>query len=550
MIEELRIVNLAVIEDTTLTFPTLYTALVGETGAGKSLVVDSLSLLSGERGDFSLVRDKEKKAFVSALFKLSKDFLEKHPELKDYADENGELLVKRSLLPDKSSRCSLNDEPVTLGVFKKVTEHLISIHSQGAKSELLDPSKQMFYLDLYGGKKIAEAKKDYEKAYSALQAAKKEKQDLLDADKELDRDYLSFQVEEIEKAHLKEHEIEDLNAEYESLRSYEKIKEKYVSFLEETETGSPTLSDRLGNALNALAPFRDTDLASQADELRSHCLETLDSLDSFKKAFSELDGDPTRIDEINERLFELKGLQRKYGKTTDAILGKLKEYKEKLSKLDSFEEEKDRLDQKIKEAEEEAKKKASVLSDIRKETGKKMSAAIGKEMADLGLRKNGFRVDIKEVPLNSEGIDQVSFYVALNQGLGEAELAKAASGGEASRLMLSLKVVLNALDPYDLLVFDEVDTGVSGKTASLVAHKIKSLTSSSQVLVISHLPQVVSSATSAILIAKKTSEGKTITKATSLDEKSFVEAVAKMLSGDKVADSAIKAAEDLIAEYR
>lgn len=550
MIEELRIVNLAVIEDTTLTFPTLYTALVGETGAGKSLVVDSLSLLSGERGDFSLVRDKEKKAFVSALFKLSEDFLEKHPELKDYADENGELLVKRSLLPDKSSRCSLNDEPVTLSVFKKVTEHLISIHSQGAKSELLDPSKQMFYLDLYGGKKIAEAKIDYEKAYSALQAKKKEKQDLLDADKELDRDYLSFQVEEIEKAHLKEHEIEDLNAEYESLRSYEKIKEKYVSFLEETETGSPTLSDRLGNALNALAPFRDTDLASQADELRSHCLETLDSLDSFKKAFSELDGDPKRIDEINERLFELKGLQRKYGKTTDAILGKLKEYKEKLSKLDSFEEEKDRLDQKIKEAEEEAKKKAIILSDIRKETAKKMSTAIGKEMADLGLRKNGFRVDIKEVPLNSEGIDQVSFYVALNQGLGEAELAKAASGGEASRLMLSLKVVLNALDPYDLLVFDEVDTGVSGKTASLVAHKIKSLTSSSQVLVISHLPQVVSSATSAILIAKKTSEGKTITKATSLDEKSFVEAVAKMLSGDKVADSAIKAAEDLIAEYR
>jgi len=548
MIEELRIQNLAVIEDTTLTFPTSYTALVGETGAGKSLVVDSLSLLTGERSDFSLVRDKTKKAVISALFSLSDSFLNDHPELKEYVGDDHTLLLKRSLLPDKSTRCSLNDEPLTLAKFRSVTSHLISIHSQGAKSELLDPTKQIIYLDRYGGEKLQKAKEQYQKAYSLYLAAQKEKEERIATNKELDRDYLEFQIKEIEKAHLQENEIEDLNKEYESLRSYERIKEKFSAFYEETEAGSPTLSDRLGNAISALSPFRDTELSEKAEALRESCEDTLASLDDFTDAFKNLNGDPKRIDEINERLFELKGLQRKYGKSTAEILAHLKDYKDKLSRLDSFEEEIKELDEKIEKAKEDASVKAETLSKLRKEAGAKMSAAIGGELSSLGLRKNGFRVEVADAELSSEGKDRVRFSVSLNAGLGEEELAKAASGGEASRLMLALKIVLNALDPYDLLVFDEIDTGVSGKTAALVAKKIRSLASSSQILVISHIPQVVASAESAIRIEKKTENGMTSTKAKLLDQDGFVNALAGMLSGEKVNAAALDAAKALIAE--
>ncbi len=246
----------------------------------------------------------------------------------------------------------------------------------------------------------------------------------------------------------------------------------------------------------------------------------------------------------------MKGLQRKYGKTTDEILSKLNDYEEKIKEVDDFENLKIDLQNEIDKNKEEAIKKAKILSEKRKKVSQSLEKSISKEMEDLGLLKDGFKVKFEESELSSDGIDKVTFEIRLNKGLDFTSLKKAASGGEASRLMLSLKVVLNALDPYNLLVFDEIDSGVSGRIASLIANKIKKVSSSCQVLVISHLAQVVSSSFSSIKITKHVSEDMTQTKAKTLNDEEFEEEIAKLLSGEKVTESAKLQAKELIKESR
>lgn len=548
MLEEVNIKNLAVIEDTTLHFESKETALVGETGAGKSLVVDSLSLLSGERADSSLVRDTSKKATVSARFSLTDAFLKKHPEIQEYA-EGKELLLRRSIFPDRSSRCYLNDEPVSLNEFRRVTSHLIDIHSQNSRSDILDEDKQLLYVDAYGKEKLEKAKEEFQKAYAFYQQKEKEKKELIEENAQLDEEYLTFQIKEIEKYHLKDNEIEDLNEEYESLRDYEKIKEKYETYRSSLSGKDEDLFSFLGHAITRLNTFKGTSLEEDANHAKEECEKALNALTSLEEDFKALNADPQRIDAINERLFELKGLQRKYGKTTKDIQNKLKEYKSKLAFSHSFEEKKKEKEEEVKKAYETAKEKALILSQLRKESAKKLDEKIGVEMASLGLRKGAFKTSFKETELTSSGLEKVSFEVALNEGLGYASLAKAASGGESSRLMLALKCVLNSLDPYDVLIFDEIDTGVSGKQASLIAKRIRSLTLDSQIIVISHLPQVVASALSSILIQKTNQDGKALTQASSLNQKEQVSFVAKMLSGKEVTESALNQAKELMEEF-
>ena len=550
MIEELHIANLAVIEDTTLEFHSRYTALIGETGAGKSLVVNSLLLLTGERSDYSLIRDKSKKAVISGLFHLDKSFISKHEEIAPYVDEQGELIVKRVLNPDKTGRCYLNDEIVSLNEFKTATNHLIDIHSQNAKNDLLDEMKQIRYVDEYLKDDIAKAKKDYQVSYKDYLDAKEDLKNLLEQDKELDRDYLSFQIAEIEKYHLQENEIEDLNSEYESLRGYDKLKEKYDNFLVVSESGQGSLSERLSSSVSSLRGLKDTDLGPIAELCLDDVISLQEHLRDLDMTFKDMSNDPRRLDYINERLFNLKGLQRKYGKSTKEILDKLNDYKEKLNRLDSFQDEKIRLEEVIKAKEKELALKAERLTSLRIKAGEELSLDIGKEMSSLGLRKNAFRVEVKNKDYSLDGKDNVTFKVSLNEGLDENSLAKAASGGESSRLMLALKVVLNALDPYDVLVFDEIDTGISGKTASLVAKKIKSISKDSPLIVISHLPQVVASSNSAVYIEKKSKDNMTSSVSKTLKDTEIRDYVARMLSGDKVTPSALSQADELIKEYQ
>ena len=548
MIKELHISNLAVILDTELDFSSSYVSLLGETGAGKSLVVDSLGLMKGDRSDFDLVRDRNNKAVVSAVFELSDPFIHEHPEVKEYLDGH-ELYVKRVLLPDRTNRSYLNGEPVSLNEYRLVTKHLIDIHSQGSNSDLLDKSKHLFYLDSYSGEKDGKILKKYASQYSDLQEKKSELSLLVAENKELDLEYLTFQIKEIEKYHLKDNEIEDLNEEFNSLRGYEKLRESYDEFDKLMSLPEGQLDDLLASTEKGLRPLEDTDLKDESHECIMALRNYLSSLEALRDKYRSLDYDPNRLDEINSRLFDLKGLQRKYGNSSKAILDKLNSYKEMLKKSDDFSDLKKDMETEIAKKEKDCLETASLLSKTRKEGSLKLEKDIGKEMSSLGLPQNGFKVDFTASALGPKGIDDVVFKVALNAGLDYEDLTKAASGGENSRLMLSLKTVLNSLDPYDLLVFDEIDTGVSGRIASLVAKKIRSISDKSQVLVISHLPQVVASANSYLKIEKKVVDDNTITTALSLDSKDAYKEVAKMLAGEKVTETALKQAWELIDEY-
>ncbi len=548
MIQELHIENLAVREDATLEFTANDVALVGETGAGKSLVVSSLLLLRGERADYSLVRDKAKKASVSALFVPSQSFLSSHEERKEDL-EDGILLLKRTLNPDKTSRYYINGSPVSLSERKEVTSHLIDIHSQASRYDLLDEGKQLSYLDKYGKEPLEKAKKAFDLAYQNYLKKKEENETLISTHKERDRDYLAFQISEIEKYHIKEHEIEDLNAEYSSFREREERKRKYDDFLSSVENGNQSLTQTLQTCVNKLHPFLTSSYKEKAEQLISLANEREDSLSSFYDSFSNIEKNSARRDEINSRLFELKGLRRKYGKTTEEILSKYHTYQSRLKERNSYEELRKEKDEEIHKAKEEARKKAENLSLLRKESSAKREKNIGREREALGLLKGGFKAELIPNELASNGLEHACFSVRLNKGLGFAPLKKAASGGEASRLRLALKVVLNALDPYDLLILDEIDTGVSGKQASLRANKVKERSKITQVVLISHLPQALSSVDAAILISKKTKDGTTKTTAKSLTKEETILEIARRLSLENRTESALNQARVLYDSY-
>lgn len=550
MIQELHISNLAVIEDTTLEFPSRYVSLIGETGAGKSLIVCSLGLLKGEKADFSMVRDSKKKAVIVASFALDETFRKNHPEVQEYLDDSNTIILKRSLNPDHTSKTYLNDEPVSLNLFRTVASHLIDIHSQGENWELFDEKRHLSYLDRFASKSIEKSKQEFRKAYQDYLQEKSKLAEFEKAKEQLDPEYLQFQINEIEKADLKENEIEDLNEEYQSLRNAEKIQDSFNTYKEAVLLPEGNITEILYRIKTSLNRFENTPLESSAKELVSLLENTNESFLNFEDAFHQLHLDPKRMDFINSRLFQLKGLQRKFGHSSKEILEKLELFKKQLNEFQNYEEDKENLISEIHKKEKTAKEKAQKLSEIRRKCALSLEKAISNEMVELGLNKGGFRVCFESTELNSEGIDKVFFEVRMNQGLDFAPLKKAASGGEASRLMLSLKVVLNALDPYDLLVFDEVDTGVSGRIASLIASKIKKVSLSSQVLVISHLAQVVSSSLDAIKITKSSQGKETTTKAQVLDEKGFELEVARILSGSTITDAALKQAKELIKESR
>ena len=549
MLSELHISNFAVIEDTKISFTSNYTALVGETGSGKSLIVSALLLLNGERSDFSLLRNKEKKAYVEALFTLSEEFIKKHSEVKEYVLSDNSLLIKRVLNPDKSNRIYINDEMVTLNELKKISKHLLNIHSQNSNSEIYQSEKQLSYIDFFDEKNINFIKEKYQSSYQEYKDKLKEKEELLISNKELDRDYLLFQIKEIEKYDLKENEIEDLNEEFLSLRQYDIIKQKYEAYDEVVNSSTNSLYESLSQASMRLKGFKDTPLEEKANKIFESVLSLQDELSSFEDSFKSLNFDPNRIDSINERLFKLKDLQRKYGKTTKEILSKYHDFKNKLSLMDDFEGQIALLDQQIKAKEDEVITYGRKLTEARKKASLKLAKEIGKEMCDVGLRKNAFEIAFEENKPTIDGLDKVTFLVTLNEGLEKETIQKATSGGEASRLMLALKIALNRLDPYDFIIFDEIDTGISGKIASLVAKKIQSLKDDSSILVISHLPQVVASSYSAIEVSKVTKNNMTYstTKELSIDE--LYVTIGKMLSGDKVNDAAINAAKELYMEY-
>ena len=544
MLEELHIKNLALIEDTNIDFSSPYISLVGETGAGKTLIVDSLSILKGDKFDFSLIRDKSKKTVLSASFVIDDSLIDRNEEFSEYLTK--QLLVKRLINTDHSSRYYINDEQVSSSVYKKILSLLIDIHSQGENSSLLDEKNHLYYLDSYLKNDLSEIKKEYSSLYSDYLKDLQQLKTMEEEKEDFDKDYLLFQINEIEKYHLKENEIEDLINEESRMKSYQNLLKDYQEF--SSILYQSDIMSSLSSLLSVIRRFKDSqiDVSSLADNLSS----LKESISQFENDFENMDIDPDRLEYINQRLFDLKGLMKKYGRSTEEILDKLDEYKRKLSFLDEYQIDKDNLLKNIDKKKEQLFLIAKKLSSTRKENAYKLEKDISSVLKKLLLKEDGFKIQIKDKELSKDGVDDVSFLISLNEGMPFSSLKEAVSGGENSRLMLALKSIMNSLDPSVLLVFDEVDTGVSGKVAFYVGTLLKEISKTSQVLVISHLPQVVASSYVSYEVEKKTLNNTTISTVKELNEKERIKAIAKLLSSKSITDEALLQAENLVKEFK
>lgn len=548
MLEELHIKNLALIKETIIQFDNNYCSLVGETGAGKSLIVDALSFLKGNKFDISLKNNQDEKTVISASFKIEKNFLLTQPILNEYI-EDSYLICKRVINIDNTSKYYINDNNVAISTYKNILNLLIDIHSQGENNLLLDEKNHLLILDQFSFKNISKIKDEYINAFNEYIKAKEDLSEFIKQNEELDEEYLTFQLKEINKYNLKDNEIEELLEEEKNLKSFDKINNSFFSYLKIKNNSDLSLDDILSKEYITLNEFKDTSLQHEALKIKENINDLLDSIDEFENKFNNLNFNPKRIDYVNQRLFDLKGLMRKYGNSTTSILNKKKEIEEKLNLIKDFDAQKKYLEEIINNKFSYVLSIGEKLSEIRKKEAIKLEQEVSIIMVSLGLKEDGFKVDLKKVEPKNSGIDDVKFLVCLNTGSPFNDLVKTSSGGENSRLMLALKVVLNKLNPYQLIVLDEIDTGVSGKIAFLVAKNIKNLSSSSQVLVISHLPQVIASSSICYEVNKKIIDNETISSIRKLNTEEKIEAIAKLLSSNKVTSDALKQAKNLNDEF-
>ena len=551
MLANLRIENFAIIEDIDINFSKGMNVLMGETGAGKSIIIDALDLLSGGRSTFSKLRDDSKKAFIEGRFVFEDDFVEKNEEIKEYLEGN-ELVISRVLLPNKTSSCRINGLTTSLSNVQKIMKKVIDIHSQGDNSLLLDERNYLSLLDNYLEEKdYDELKNKVSANYKKINLKRKEIEDYKKETNLVDEDYLRYQVEEISRFNLKENEIEDLNEELYSLDEYSKINDSFKAFKDfYYGNNSISVDSFLSSLKGFITPLNKSLLENEASKAIESIYELENNLDEMFSKYDKLDFSEERIDEINRRLYELSGLQHKFGKRTSDILARYEDYKTKLDNISNYQENLDKLESELEALRDETMKDSIKLSSLREKRSSKLIKAINDELNDLGIKEGGFSISLERKELSASGIDQVNFMISLNKGMKFVSLKEAASGGENSRLMLALKTVFNKINPYDVMIFDEIDVGISGNIAFKVSKKIEEISSSSQVIVISHLVQVVANGDNHLFVYKEDGEEKTTSHIKYLTEEELVREVAKMLSLDKVSESSLASSRELINSFK
>lgn len=551
MLANLRIENFAIIEDIDINFSKGMNVLMGETGAGKSIIIDALDLLSGGRSTFSKLRDDSKKAFIEGRFVFEDDFVEKNEEIKEYLEGN-ELVISRVLLPNKTSSCRINGLTTSLSNVQKIMKKVIDIHSQGDNSLLLDERNYLSLLDNYLEEKdYDELKNKVSANYKKINLKRKEIEDYKKETNLVDEDYLRYQVEEISRFNLKENEIEDLNEELYSLDEYSKINDSFKAFKDfYYGNNSISVDSFLSSLKGFITPLNKSLLENEASKAIESIYELENNLDEMFSKYDKLDFSEERIDEINRRLYELSGLQHKFGKRTSDILARYEDYKTKLDNISNYQENLDRLENELEALRDETMNDSIKLSSLREKRSTKLIKAINDELNDLGIKEGGFSISLERKELSASGIDQVNFMISLNKGMKFVSLKEAASGGENSRLMLALKTVFNKINPYDVMIFDEIDVGISGNIAFKVSKKIEEISSSSQVIVISHLVQVVANGDNHLFVYKEDGEEKTTSHIKYLTKEELVREVAKMLSLDKVSESSLASSRELINSFK
>ena len=547
MLSVLHIENIAVIEQADIVFNQGFNVLTGETGAGKSIVIDAISAILGERAYRDMVRTGAAKASVRALFRQV-------PEL-PWFQENGvpyeeETLIQREIYLDGKNVCRVNGQLLSVSILRKLGLQLINIHGQRDSQQLFDEGYHLAYLDAFAGDEALLT--DYEEKFQAVAALRREIQRLTrDEGEKLRRmESLKFQIEEISRAQLKPGEDETLEARRKLLQNAEKLSDgldEAVTGLygDDDSDGATALLTRAERALSRLGRFDDslealhTRVADLMYQVQDVAEELRDRRADFAYSGEELESIESRLDVIHR-------LRRKYGVSCQDILDYLAKAQKELDEIEFADDEIARLKTKLQSAEQAAWEAAFALRKARQDGAERLAARILEELRQLDMPRVQFQCQFTQTELSPVGADAVAFYMSANVGEALKPMNKVASGGELARIMLALKNVLAQQDRVATLIFDEVDTGVSGRAAQKVAEKLRSVARNKQVLCVTHLPQIAALADTHLLIAKGEREGRTYTTVTPLDREGRKLELARIIGGASITETTLRSAEEML----
>lgn len=555
MLEHLHIRNVALIKESEISFGDGLNILTGETGAGKSMIIDSLQFALGGRAGKDFLRHGEKQAAVEALFSVQSQALtEKLAENGIAPEEDGTLLITRTLSEAGKSVCRINGSTVTVGMLKEIAEDMIDIYGQHEHQSLLNPVKHIRLLDRFCGAGFGEAMEEYKNSRQRLKDLEKQLAILIgdESQREQRMDMLLFQKEEIEAAELREGEEDALLEQKKRLSSMERLIRltgESITLLYDGDDRAPSACDRLGDALAKLqeAAEYDAALSPLADALADGYAAVEDCARELKRETEKQEADPEELERIEERLQLFYKLKRKYGGSIEAVLEFYEKAVQELEFLSNSSEKAAELSAKKAEEEKRLSALAETLTARRRATAEQVEEQIETALHDMEMKHARFHIQIEEkADWGADGKDKVEFLISANAGEPLKPLAKIASGGEMSRVMLALKTVLVDADEIGTFIFDEIDTGVSGRTARRVGEKMRFLGGKRQLLCITHLPQIAAMADNHFLIEKESDAGETVTRVTALDEEGAVREVARLMND--VTETTLAAARELLAE--
>lgn len=547
MLSLLHIENIAVIECADISFDRGFNVLTGETGAGKSIVIDAISAILGERAYRDMIRTGTGKASVRAVFSDV-------PELSWFSD-NGveydpETVIQREIHLDGKNVCRVNGSLVSVSILRKLGIQLINIHGQHDSASLFDEDNHLAFLDAFGDNDAIRT--DYSEKYESVSRLRREIDRIsMDEGEKLRRmEALRFQINEIEKAGLEAGEDEELEARRKILQNSEKLSDGMEEAVEclyggDDSDGAAGLLAQAEHALARLSRVTDA-YASLHDKVADLMYQVQDAAGEVRDARDDLSYSADELEAIEARLDKIHRLRRKYGATCADILEYLEKAKKELDEIEFADDHVERLKKKLKKAEKEAWNAAKILRENRKETAEAIAERILTELAQLDMPRVQFKVQFTELDLTANGADAVAFYMSANAGEALKPMSKVASGGELARIMLAMKNVLAEKDQVNTLIFDEVDTGVSGRAAQKVAEKLRSVAAHKQVLCVTHLPQLAALANTHLLIAKCERDGRTYTSVTPLDIEGRKRELARIIGGTSITETTLKSAEEML----
>lgn len=548
MLLNIHVKNMALIEEADIDFTEGLNILTGETGAGKSILIGSINVALGSQGFKGFARDEAGSALVELVFSVENDQVREALKELDVPLESDEIIISRRLSHGRSIS-KINGETVPLTMVKKAAELLIDIHGQHEHQALLHQKNHLKILDEYAKETVEKEKDEVARLYSQYEECQRKlkETDLDGQSRAKEMDFLQFEINEIEEAALKTGEDGELEAEYRRLVNGQKITEALTEAYDQTGSQVDGASEKIGRALRGLISVSDFD--ETLKELTGQLGELDDLLNDFNREVKDylesLSFDETNFSKVEERLNLINRLKGKYGKTIEEILEYRKEKEERLQRLCDYENYRSTLQRESQEIFRELTESCARVSRLRKEAAVHLKEEITAVLLDLNFLDVKFDIGFQEKQPSQDGFDEIGFLISMNPGQPLRPLQEVASGGELSRVMLAIKTVLADKDAVDAMIFDEIDVGISGRTAQKVSEKLAMISRSRQVLCITHLPQIASMADSHYVIEKKILDGTTKTSVRKLDEEESVRELARILGGAEITETVLKSAREM-----